>query len=89
MSNDNSIQETKKKFEAALQEFVVAQYGENYWLGDYVFSAVVLDMNVNGGPQANHYLHDGRGAFHSMRGLTEEQADWLIDMKAEENADQD
>jgi hypothetical protein len=83
----NNIQESKKKLEEALQEFVVAQYGEEHWLGDYVFSAVVLDMNDTGGPQRNHYLHDGRGAFHSMRGLTEEQADWLIDLKEEENAD--
>jgi hypothetical protein len=82
---ENNIQEAKKNLETALQEFVIAQYGDGHWLGDYVLSACVLDMN--NGPQNNHYLHDGRGAFHSMRGLTEEQADWLIEMKEEERAD--
>lgn len=81
----NDIQEAKKNLESALQAFIVTQYGAGHWLGDYVLSAHVLDMN--GGPQNNLYLHDGRGAFHSMRGLTEEQADWLIEMKEEERAD--
>lgn len=85
--NNNDIQSAKKNLEEALQRFVVAQYGPTHWLGDYVLSAVVLDMSGNGGAQTNHYLHDGRGAFHSMRGLTEEQADWLIELKEEERAD--
>jgi len=87
--NDHiDIHEAKKKLENALQEFITANYGPNHWLGDYVFSAAVVDMGVvDQGAQANLYLHDGRGAFHSMRGLTEEQADWLIDLKEEERAD--
>lgn len=85
MTEPNNIQTAKKNLENALQQFVEAQYGPGHWLGDYVFSACVLDMN--GGPQQNLYLHDGRGAFHSMRGLTEEQADWLIELKEEERAD--
>lgn len=87
MADGNNIQECKKNLEAALQAYVVSQYGDDHWLGDYVLSAVVVDMGVEGGPQRNHYLHDGRGAFHSMRGLTEEQADWLIELKEEERAD--
>jgi len=83
--NEDNIPAAKKNLEEALQRFVNAQYGPGHWLGDYVLSACVLDMNA--GPQNNHYLHDGRGAFHSMRGLTEEQADWLIEMKEEERAD--
>lgn len=83
-----SIVTAKRNLEAALQEFVIAHYGPDHWLGDYVFSAVVVDMSVSSnGPKANHYLHDGRGPFHSMRGLTEEQADWLIELKEEERAD--
>jgi hypothetical protein len=83
-----SIVTAKKKFEDALQELIVANYGPDHWLGDYIFSAVVIDMSVEGnGPRQNNYLHDGRGAFHSMRGLTEEQADYLIDLKEEEKAD--
>jgi hypothetical protein len=82
------IQSAKKNLEAALQAFVTANYGPDHWLGDYIFSAVVVDMSVSSiGPQANKYLHDGRGAFHSMRGLTEEQADYLIELKEEERAD--
>lgn len=84
----NDIQDTRKKLEDALQAYVTAQYGSDHWLGDYVLSAVVIDMSVeSNGPRANNYLHDGRGAFHSMRGLTEEQADWLIELKDEERAD--
>jgi len=86
-NNGNDIQEAKKNLEQALQRFVVAQYGPSHWLGDYVLSACVLDMSGDGGAQTNHYMHDGRGAFHSMRGLTEEQADWLIELKEEERAD--
>jgi hypothetical protein len=88
ISDINDIQAAKKKLENALQEFITANYGPDHWLGDYVFSAAVVDMNVvDRGASANLYLHDGRGAFHSMRGLTEEQADWLIDLKEEEKAD--
>lgn len=82
-------QAAKKKLEAAMQEFVETEYGKDFWLGDYVFSIQVLDMTEGGHRGANHYLHDGRGPFHSMRGLTEEQADWLIDLKDEERADND
>lgn len=88
MTEPLDIHEAKKKFEAALQDLVLANYGPDHWLGDYVFSCVVVDMSVGtDGPQANLYMHDGRGAFHSMRGLTEEQADYLIDLKEEEKAD--
>lgn len=84
----SDIQSAKQKLEQALQDFVIAQYGENHWLGDYVFSANVIDMTVvDQGAAQNLYIHDGRGAFHSMRGLTEEQADWLIELKEEEKAD--
>jgi hypothetical protein len=83
------IQEAKAKLESALTDFIVAQYGPEHWLGDYVVSAVVLDMSKNSDMRHNLYLHDGRGAFHSMRGLTEEQADWLIELKEEANADED
>lgn len=86
---DNDIQRTKKNLEAAMQAFIVAQYGPDHWLGDYVISACVIDMTVNtSGPQRNLYLHDGRGPFHSMRGLVEESADWLIEMKEEERSDE-
>lgn len=82
-----NIQDAKKKLESALTEFIIAQYGPEHWLGDYVVSACVLDMSPSGSNRQNLYLHDGRGAFHSMRGLTEEQADWLIELKEEERAD--
>ena len=74
------IRTAKDNLEKAMQEFVTANYGEGHWMADYVFSMNVIDMSVDG-LQRNLYLHDGRGAFHSMRGLTEEQADWLIDLK--------
>lgn len=79
------ILEAKAKLESALTDFIVAQYGPEHWLGDYVLSAVVLDMSKTSDTRQNLYLHDGRGPFHSMRGLTEEQADWLIEMKEEES----
>jgi len=44
-------------------------------------------VNMNGPVEETHYLHDGKGAFHSQRGLVEEHADWLIELKAEENDD--
>lgn len=88
MTGDERRVEAKKKMEEAMQEYVFAEYGDrNHLLGDYVLSAVVLDFGETGSNQRNHYLHLGRGAFHSMRGLTEEQADWLIDLKEEEKAD--
>lgn len=81
------IREAKDNLENALNDFAVASYGPGHWLGDYVFSAHVLDMREGVDTRNNHYLHDGRGVYHSMRGLTEEQADWLIDMKQEEKED--
>lgn len=77
-------QEAKANLEAALQDYVIAQYGPDHWVGDYVLSAVVLDMSSTGNPDKTHYIHDSRGAAHSVRGLTEEQADWLIDLRQEE-----
>lgn len=88
MSESNDMQTAKKNLEKALQEFVTANYGPDHWLGDYIFSAVVVNMQVGGdGVEQNLYLHDGRGAFHSRRGLSEEHADYLIDLKEEEKAD--
>lgn len=88
MTEPTDIQAAKKNLEDALQAYVVANYGPDHWLGDYVFSAVVIDMSLeSNGPRQTMYLHDGRGPFHSMRGLTEEQADYLIDLKEEEKAD--
>lgn len=86
---DNDIDRTKKNLEAAMQAFVTAQYGPDHWLGDYTFSAVVIDMNVGAGPQQTHYLHDGRGPAHSLRGLTVEQEEWLMDLRMEEREDKD
>lgn len=79
-----NIQESKKKLEEALQDFIVAQYGEDHFLGDYVFSVQVLDMTEGVNTKRALYMHDGRGQFHSLRGLTEEQADYLIELKEEE-----
>lgn len=81
----SNIQESKAKLEAAMQEFVTANYGEGFWMQDYIFSVQVVDMSVD--TPRHMYLHDGRGAFHSLRGLTEEQADYLIELKEEEKAD--
>lgn len=80
-----SQQKAKKKLELALQEYVRAQYDDHHFLGDWVLSCVVV--NLKGSEKENNYLHDGSGAFHSMRGLTEEQADWLIELKEEEKRD--
>ena len=81
------MSDAKKKLEEALTEFIVAEYGEDHWLGDYVLSAVALDMTPGAHPDATHILHTGRGPYHSQRGLTEEQVDWLVDLKMEEKAD--
>lgn len=80
-----TIQEARKKLESAIQEYVRAQYDDQHYLGDWVMSCVVI--NLNGSEKEHHYMHDGNGAFHSMRGLTEEQADWLIELKEEEKRD--
>ena len=77
----SDLLEARKKLEAALQEFVIANYGEEYWLGDYVLSAVVLDMA--GDPSKSTYMHHYRGPFHSIRGLTAEQVDFLTDLRQE------
>ena len=81
------MSDARKKFEDALQEYIVAEYGQDHWVGDYVLSAVVLDMTDHANPNASQYFHTGRGPFHSQRGLTEEQADWLVDLKEEERED--
>lgn len=81
----SNIQEAKAKLEAALQEFVVANYDDNHYLGDFVVSCSVIDMAGN--PQQHKYLHSGRGAFHSLRGLVKESADYLIELKEEEKLD--
>ena len=81
------MSEAKKKFEDALQEYIVSEYGEDHWVGDYVLSAVVLDMTAGANPNASQYFHTGRGPYHSQRGLTAEQDDWLTDLKMEERAD--
>lgn len=81
-----SIQEAKANLEKAMQDFVTTQYGQDHWMQDYIFSVQVVDMSIDG-VQQNHYLHDGRGPYHSLRGLTEEQSDYLIDLKMEERDD--
>lgn len=80
------IQTAKENLEKAMQEFVTANYGPDHWMQDYIFSVQVVDMSIDG-VQQNHYLHDGRGPYHSLRGLTEEQSDYLIDLKMEERDD--
>jgi hypothetical protein len=82
----SDIQTAKQNLENALQEFVSANYGPGHWMQDYIFSVQVVDMTVEGLTQ-HMYLHDGRGAYHSLRGLTEEQSDYLIDLKMEEKDD--
>lgn len=81
------MSEARKKFEKSLQEYIVAEYGPDHWLGDFVLSAVVLDMTEGAQPDSSHYLHTGKGPYHSQRGLTEEQVDWLVDLKMEERED--
>lgn len=81
------MSEARKKFEDALAEYIVAEYGPDHWLGDYVMSVAVIDMTDNAHPGASHYFHTGKGPYHSQRGLTEEQSDWLIDLKMEERQD--
>lgn len=76
--------EARKKFEDALQEYIVSEYGEDHWLGDFVMSVVVLDMTSGANPNATQIFHTGKGPYHAQRGLTEEQSDWLIDLKMEE-----
>jgi len=85
MTDPMTIVQAKRNFEVALQNLIAAHYNENHWLGDYIVSASVV--NMNGPVEETHYLHDGKGAFHSQRGLVEEHADWLIELKAEENDD--
>jgi len=77
---------SREKLEAQIQEFVTANFGDGHYMCDYVISVSVVDMSIEG-MQQTKYLHDGKGPFHSMRGLTEEQADWLIDLRTEENAE--
>jgi hypothetical protein len=77
---------TREQLEAKIQEFVTANFGEGHYMCDYVLSVSVVDMSVEG-LQKTKYLHDGKGAFHSMRGLTEEQQDWLMDLREEEDAE--
>lgn len=86
-TTDNDIERTKANLEAAMQAYIVAQYGPDHWLGDYVLSAVVLDMSSGGGPDTTHYFHDSRGPSHSIRGLTIEQDEWLVDLRIEEKND--
>lgn len=82
--NGSKMSEAKKKLEDALTEYIVAEYGPDHWLGDYVMSVVVLDMTPGAYPEATNILHTGKGPYHAQRGLTEEQSDWLIDLKMEE-----
>ncbi len=79
--------QAKENLEKAIGEYVAETAGKDHWAGDYVLSVVVLDMN--GIPEKSEYIHTGRGPFHSMRGLTEEQADWLVELKMEEREDDD
>jgi hypothetical protein len=76
----------REELEAKIQEFVTANFGDGHYMCDYVISVSVVDMSVEG-LQQTKYLHDGKGAFHAMRGLTAEQEDWLFDLRSEENAD--
>ena len=78
----------RKALEEALGAYIVAEYGADHWLGDYVIAASVLDMNPGAVPEATQLLHLGSGAYHSQRGLVEEASDWLIDLKLEEREDQ-
>lgn len=79
-----NIQESKKNLENALQDYIIAQYGEDHFLGDYIFSVQVLDMSEGVNTKQALYMHDGRGQFHSLRGLTAEQDDYLNELKEEE-----
>lgn len=76
--------EARRKFENALQEYITSEYGEDHWASDFVLSVVVLDMTEGAHPGATHYFHTGKGPYHAQRGLTQEQDDWLTDLKMEE-----
>lgn len=80
--------DARKKFEDALQEYITAEYGEDHWVGDFVMSVVVMDMTPTANPGATLIYHTGKGPYHSQRGLTEEQSDWLIDLKMEEREEE-
>ncbi len=76
--------EARRKFEAALQEYVEHEYGPDHWLGDYIVAAAVSDMTEGAVPNATLYLHFDRGPFHARRGLVAEHEEKLLDEKLEE-----
>lgn len=76
--------EAKEKLEQAIQDFIIADFGEDHYMGDYIVVAHVVPMATGIPIQHNFYLHDGRGAPHSLSGLVNEAEDWVYDLKTED-----
>jgi hypothetical protein len=72
-------EQTKAALEAALQDHLTDECGENRVLTDYILTAAFINLERPHSDNVTGYFHEVRGAMHSSIGLTELQGAWLAE----------